>query len=172
MARKVSLREFQQDLTRRLSEAAATTTQAARLGVQSGADFWLVRLDEAGEVIPMPQLGIVPLTREWFRGLVNIRGNLYSVIDFARFAGGGPTGEGADARLLLVADRYQMSAALLVSRMLGLKSLEALTAEPRQPEDPAWCAGRYTDNEGRLWRELAVGDLVYHHDFLEAGVPA
>jgi twitching motility protein PilI len=172
MARKVSLREFQQDLTRRLTEAAATSTHAARLGVQSGDHLWLVRLDEAGEVIPPPALATVPLTHEWFRGLVNIRGNLYSVIDLARFGGGEPTREGADARLLLVAERYQMSTALLVSRMLGLKSLEALTSEPRQPEDPAWCAGRYTDNEGRLWRELAVGDLVYHHDFLEAGVQA
>jgi twitching motility protein PilI len=170
MTRKVSLREFQQDLTRRLSEAAATTTQAARLGVQSGADFWLVRLDEAGEVIPMPTLATVPLTREWFRGLVNLRGNLYSVIDFARFAGGEPTTDGADVRLLLVADRFHMSAALLVSRMLGLKSMQAFTPQPAQPEDPAWCAGRCTDDEGRLWRELAVGDLVYHHDFLEAGV--
>jgi twitching motility protein PilI len=170
MARKVSLREFQQDLTRRLSEAAATTTQAARLAVQSGADFWLVRLDEAGEVIPMPTLATVPLTCDWFRGLVNLRGNLYSVIDFAQFARGEPTTEGADVRLLLVADRFHMSAALLVSRMLGLKSMQAFTPQPAQPDDPAWCAGRYTDDEGRLWRELSVGDLVYHHDFLEAGV--
>jgi twitching motility protein PilI len=170
MARKVSLREFQQDLTRRLSEAAATTTQAARLSVQSGADFWLVRLDEAGEVIPMPTLARVPLTRDWFRGLVNLRGNLYSVIDLAQFGRGEPTTEGADVRLLLVADRFHMSAALLVSRMLGLKNMQAFTPQPAQPDDPPWCAGRYADDEGRLWRELSVGDLVYHHDFLEAGV--
>jgi twitching motility protein PilI len=170
MARKTSLREFQQDLTRRLSEAAATSTQSARLGMQAGADFWLVRLEEAGEVIPLPALATVPLTREWYRGLVNLRGNLYSVIDLARFSGGEPTSDGADVRLLLVAERYHMSAALLVSRMLGLKSLETLAPQPTQGDDPAWCAGRYTDDEGRVWRELAVGDLVYHHDFLEAGL--
>jgi twitching motility protein PilI len=170
MARKVSLREFQQDLTRRLSEAAAVSTQTARLGVQSGEDFWLVPLDEAGEVIPVPALAAVPLTRDWFRGLVNIRGNLYSVIDLARFGGGDPTRDGADTRLLLVAERYHMSAALLVSRMLGLRSAQALTMQPREADDPPWCAGRYTDADGRLWRELAVNELVYHHDFLEAGV--
>lgn len=169
MPRKISLREFQQDLTRRLSEAAATSSQTARLGVQAGEDFWLVRLDEAGEVIPLPAMATVPLTREWFRGLVNLRGNLYSVIDFARFAGAEPTREGPDVRLLLVADRYHMSAALLVSRMLGLKNLQSLVPQPARDDDPPWSAGRYGDDEGRVWRELAVGDLVYHHDFLEAG---
>jgi hypothetical protein len=42
--------------------------------------------------------------------------------------------------------------------------------QPAHADDPVWCAGRYTDDEGRPWRELAVGDLVYHHDFLEAGL--
>jgi twitching motility protein PilI len=170
MGRKVSLREFQQDLTRRLTEAAATPSQSARLGVQAGDDYWLVRLEEAGEVVPPPALAAVPLTRHWFRGLANIRGNLYSVIDFARFCGGEATRESAEVRLLLVSDRYHMSAALLVSRMLGLKSLQHLAPQAAQRGDPSWAAARYGDGEGRTWRELAMSELVYHHDFLEAGV--
>ncbi|MBX6394019.1 MAG: chemotaxis protein CheW, partial [Burkholderiales bacterium] len=80
MARKVSLREFQQALVRRLNEAQASEAVSARLGVQVGGELWLLRLNEVGEVIPPPAITPVPLTRHWFRGLTNIRGNLYTVV--------------------------------------------------------------------------------------------
>ena len=48
MARRISLREFQQDLVRRLNEAAAADAPSARLGVQVGTELWLVKLEEAG----------------------------------------------------------------------------------------------------------------------------
>ena len=91
MARRISLREFQQDLVRRLNEAAASEAPSTRLGVQIGGELWLVRLEEAGEVIPLPPFVAVPLTRPWFRGLANIRGNLFSVVDLSAFHGGDPT---------------------------------------------------------------------------------
>lgn len=169
MARKVSLREFQQDLVRRLSEAASAATPSARLGIQAGDEYWLVRLEEAGEVIPVPPLTPVPLTRRWFRGLVNIRGNLYSVIDFAHFCGAEPTRESGDNRLVLVSDRYSTSAALLVSKMLGLRGLQQLQGAPAASDDRPWSVARYVDAEGRPWRELGMSDLVYNNDFLEAG---
>ena len=107
MARRVSLREFQQDLVRRLNEAAAADAPSARLGVQVGSEVWLVRLEEASEVIPVPAIANVPLTQGWFRGLANIRGNLFSVIDLSAFQGGEPTPQTPDSRLLLVAERYR-----------------------------------------------------------------
>ena len=35
----------------------------------------------------MPAIATVPLTQPWFLGVANIRGNLYSVVDFAGFVG-------------------------------------------------------------------------------------
>jgi twitching motility protein PilI len=169
MARRVSLREFQQDLSRRITEAAATNAPAARLGVQVGADLWLVRLDEAGEVIPVPPIAPVPLTYPWFRGLANVRGNLLSVIDLAGFHGGELTPFTPDTRLLIVAERYQMSAALLVNRMLGLRNLQHFEPQPRIG-DRSWESACYAEREGRLWRELAMSDLVYHRDFMQTGL--
>jgi twitching motility protein PilI len=169
MARKVSLREFQQALVRRLSEAATSAAPSARLGILSGGDHWLVRLEEAGEVIPVPRLTPVPLTRRWFRGLANIRGNLYSVIDYAMFCGGEPTHETPDCRLLLVSDRYHMNAALLVSKMLGLRNIQGFEAQAGAEGERPWASTRYIDGEGRAWRELSMSDLVYNNDFLEAG---
>jgi twitching motility protein PilI len=170
MARRISLREFQQDLVRRLNEAAAAAeAPAARLGVQIGNELWLVRLEEAGEVIPVPAIASVPLTRPWFRGLGNIRGNLYSVVDLAAFQGGEPIGQTPDARLLLVAERYNTSAALMVNRMLGLRNLQQF--QPRGAGGGrAWESRQYVDKDGQMWRELNMNELVYHHDFLQAGL--
>jgi twitching motility protein PilI len=169
MARRISLREFQQDLVRRLNEAAAADAPSARLGVQVGDELWLVRLEEAGEVIPVPPIAHVPLTRPWFRGLANIRGNLFSVIDLAAFQGREATPQTPDARLLLVAERYNMSAALLVNRMLGLRNLQAFETQAGRAER-AWERGRFVDREGQLWRELGMNELVYNEDFLQAGL--
>jgi twitching motility protein PilI len=169
MARRISLREFQQDLVRRLTEARVSTeTPSARLGVQVGGEYWLVRLDEAAEVMPPPPLVPVPLTRPWFRGLTNIRGNLYSVIDLAQFQGGPETLATPDCRLLLVGEKYHMAAALLVGRMLGLRNLNALERREATPQRP-WEQAHYVDNEGREWRELGMEALVYSGEFLQAG---
>ena len=85
MANRISLREFQRDLASRLQTAARSAAAASLLGIQSGADFWLLTLLDAGEIIPLPTLTPVPLTKSWFCGVANIRGNLYSVIDFSAF---------------------------------------------------------------------------------------
>jgi twitching motility protein PilI len=169
MARRISLREFQQDLVRRLNEAAAADAPSSRLGVQVGDELWLVKLEEAGEVIPVPPIARVPLTKPWFRGLANIRGNLFSVIDLAAFQGREATPATPDARLLLVADRYNMSAALLVNRMLGLRKLQQFEDQPGRGQQ-AWESARFVDRDGRLWRELSMNELVYDGEFLQAGI--
>jgi len=169
MARRISLREFQQDLVRRLNEAAAADAPSARLGVQVGDELWLVKLEEAGEVIPVPPIAHVPLTRPWFRGLANIRGNLFSVIDLPAFQGREPTPMTPDARLLLVAERYNMSAALLVNRMLGLRNLQQFESQPGT-NDRTWEGGRFVDRDGQVWHELSMNELVYNDEFLQAGV--
>jgi twitching motility protein PilI len=169
MARRVSLREFQQDLVRRLNEAAAADAPSARLGVQVGPEVWLVRLEEASEVIPVPAIAPVPLTQGWFRGLANIRGNLFSVIDLSAFQGGEPTPPTPDSRLLLVAEHYHLNAALMVNRMLGLRNLKHFEPRPREVAR-AWEAGRFADKDGHIWRELSMNELVYSEGFLQVGL--
>lgn len=169
MAKRISLREFQQNLVHRLSEAAAATdAPAARLGVEVGGERWLMRLEEAGEVMPVPPIAPVPLMRSWYRGLTNIRGSLYSVVDFAAFQGGADTSLTPEARLILVADRFSMGAALLVGRMLGLRNINSLERQEEAPRR-VWESGCYRDGDGQLWRELVMSELVFDNDFLQAG---
>lgn len=169
MAKHISLREFQQALAAKLAEAGAETAPHARLGVQAGARLWLIRLDEAGEVSPLPAVTPVPLTRQWFLGLANIRGNLAGVVDFAGFTGEPPAERSPECRLVLVAERFGAHSGLLVARMMGLRNIHQLKAEEGGAERP-WIRGVFRDPEGRRWYELDIGVLVAHGDFLQVGL--
>ena len=170
MARQGSLKEFQEALAQRLREAAQAEP-SSRLGFEAGARRYLVRLEDAGEVLPVPEMTPVPLTKPWFLGLANVRGTLVCVVDFAAFCGDPPSVPGADARLVLLADRFGAQCALLVSRMLGLKSLRSL-----EPLDGAsgkpWLGACYIERgaEDRSeWREIELDALAQDEDFLQAG---
>jgi twitching motility protein PilI len=166
MATRTSLRDYQHDLVERLRGAEAGTRAASKLGLRVGETPWLVDLTEAGELIPVPPITAVPLTRPWFKGVVNVRGNLYNVVDLPAFLGGAPVTAGGEARLLLLAERFLMRSALLVDGSLGLQDAGALTLEADAPSASPWIRGVYADRSGRRWRELDVHQLVQHAAFL------
>lgn len=169
MARKISLRQFQEHLAARLSSAARGQAAAGLLGVQAGSRLWLLNLSDSGEIIPSLHLAPVPLTKPWFAGIANIRGSLYSVADLSAFLGGDPTPYNANVRLLLVGTRYGSNAALLVNRSLGLKNLETLTPAEPDASLPVWGRECYTDGDGRTWHKLNLKELLADPDFMQIG---
>ncbi len=168
MAKKISLREFQEHLAARLTSAAQGKASAALLGVQTGSDYWLLNLSDSGEIVPLPPLTSVPLTKPWYAGIANIRGNLYSVADFSALRGGEATPMNAASRLLLIGTRHGSNAALLVNRMLGLKNPDQFTAVADANPHP-WESGRVVDNDGREWKKLNVRALLADPEFMEIG---
>ncbi len=169
MAKKGSLREFQAHLAARLA-GVGEQSAAGLLGVQSGVDYWLLKLSDSGEVIPLPPLTSVPLTKSWFVGIANIRGNLYSVVDFSAFQGKATTAQNSGSRLLLIGTRHGSNAALLVTRTLGLRNVDDLRPAPADPDAAAWANDAYTDNEGRRWKMLNVRQLLADENFMDIGV--
>ena len=169
MARRTGLREFQLSVAERIRNAATRTTLSSKLGFQVGAENWFVSLSQVNEVIPVPPIVGVPLTHSWFRGVANIRGNLYSVLDFSAFKGADPTPPGVERRVILVSDRLVAGSGLLVSRMLGLRNPEQFTAAQRPGDAAPWVAGAYTDAGGTRWFELDLPALVREQRFLEVG---
>ncbi|MBI3716278.1 MAG: chemotaxis protein CheW [Betaproteobacteria bacterium] len=169
MARKTSLREFQQNVAQRLRDLSSRKTVASKLGFQVGADHWLVTLADVSEVIPVPNFVRVPRTMAWFRGVSNIRGKLYSVVDFSAFQGADAIGPGMERRVILINERLIEGSALLVTRMLGLRNPETLTTEPSVADAPPWEGGRFRDPAGTVWRELDVAKLAIEPRFLEVG---
>jgi twitching motility protein PilI len=169
VARQISLREFQQSLAQRLRDAQTEAEPTSRLGVLAGSGNWLLKLDDAGEMLPLPEVSAVPLTRPWYLGLANIRGVLASVVDFSAFTGGEPIARTPECRLLLIAERFQSFSGLVISRMMGLKNIQSMQPVEEKASRP-WIAGAFRDDEGRLWHELNIGALVAHEDFLHVGV--
>ncbi|MDR0997303.1 MAG: chemotaxis protein CheW [Zoogloeaceae bacterium] len=170
MAKRTSLREFQEYLTRRLTGVAAAKTLSSFLAVQAGDESsrWLLPLSDAGEVVSIPALACVPLTKKAFLGLANIRGNLYAVTDFPAFLGKEATPLNSPAaRLLLVGTRHGNNVALLVSRLLGLRRPEDLTEMPLPADAPVWAGAAYQDAQGNDWRLLDVAKLLQDPYFMD-----
>jgi twitching motility protein PilI len=170
MARKTSLRDFQAYLATRLTNAALGMGAASWLGVEAGGESWLVDLSDGGEIVQSTQLAAVPLTHPWFVGIANIRGNLHAVTDLSLFRGGPPIAQNANARLLLIGARYGVNAALLVSRMLGLKNPEDFTPQSTDQSMPTWGKARFSDTHGNIWHKLSVRDLLADQAFMNIGV--
>ena len=168
MAEKPSLRDYQRTLSARLVNPAAGQS-ASKLGVQAGSSRWLVDLADTSEVIPAPRVFRVPLTRDWFLGVTNIRGNLYSVVDFRAFIEGVATGVTEDSRLLLIADKYRIYCGLLVERVLGLYRDEQLSVDNDAHAAP-WTTTQFVDLQSQQWRHLGTQQLVAHPEFLHVGI--
>jgi twitching motility protein PilI len=100
-----------------------------------GADNWFVALHQVSEVIPVPPMVQVPRTQPWFRGVANVRGNLYSMVGLLRLPGPRRDrpghGEARDPGFGALVG----GAGLLVSRMLGLRNPEQFNSRlvPSRP---------------------------------------
>jgi twitching motility protein PilI len=167
MARRTNLRQFQEDLARRIASADRAASAGSRLAFKTGGLSWLVALPDAGEVLAVPTLTAVPLTRGWLRGMANVRGNLYTVTDLSVFDGGAPLQASTRNRLLLVGQRHAINAALLVELVLGLRDVNDFTLQPADTQARAWVKATYVDRSGTVWHELDVPALLHTAQFLD-----
>lgn len=171
--RRTRLREFQAQLVERMQAASTDNqSQTRRLGLASGGSYWLLDLQEAGEIVHMGPITRVPLTRDWYAGLTNIRGNLVSVIDFARFLGLPATPVDKDSRVVAFAPGLAFNCGLLVSRVMGLRNLADMSADDAVRDEALapWATAAWRDRDGRLWTELKLSEIVQDPQFLHVGL--
>ena len=164
MSKRLNLREFQQNLSNRIQAKGSAGDQVSTLGVQIAGQYWLVDMENISEVLPLPPLTRVPLSKPWFRGVANIRGNLYCVADMAAYQHKGEAAGGIASRVLLVAERHAFNAALLVDRVLGLRDARAWRQSDAEGQI------EYRDEQGVSWRKLDVAGLLDQADFLQVGI--
>ena len=167
-SRQGSLREFQARLTEKLRVAASMPTRQSRLGLMIGQDRYLVKLEDAGEIVPVPAMTSVPLTADWFRGVCNLRGSLHSVTDLNRFGGGTFTVLDRDSRLLALGGKLNFNAGILVTRMLGLRSVDQMTVSAPANDD-SWRGAVMKDADGVTWQEINLGSLARDEKYLLVG---
>jgi len=156
----------------------------AWLGVRAGALNLLIPVGEVVEVVNPGPCTPVPLTLPCFRGLHNVRGTLYSVIDMPALLGFAPVPAGPEARLLLLAPQRIRNTALLVNRLSGMQADDALVEAEGAASVPAGqllrragmalaLGGSWLDARQAEWRVLDVAVLVALPEFLDvAAMPA
>lgn len=171
-SRRTRLREFQARLVERMhAVSSGAETQANQLGVMIGQTRWLLNLQEAGEIVSVGAITKVPLTRDWFLGLTNIRGSLISVIDLARFRGLPPTPIDKESRVIAFAPSLSFNSGLLVSRVMGLRNLIDMELQPDAEASVApWATRRYVDRDSQVWTELDLSLIVQDPQFLQVGL--
>ena len=174
--RRSRLRQYQVQLLERMQAAKTGANVGGReLGVLIGGRLCLLDLTQIGEIVPLQPVTPVPLTRDWYLGLANIRGNLTGVIDLGRYQGRAVDDTAAsERRLITFAPGLGFNCALLIGRVLGLRKLADMRAvagvDAADAEGaPAWCGQHFDDAEGRHWTRIDLAQLVRDPAFLQVG---
>ncbi|MBI3228741.1 MAG: chemotaxis protein CheW [Burkholderiales bacterium] len=171
-ARRTRLREFQSQLLARMQAArSGADTRISQLGVIMGGQRWLLDLTEASEIVSVGAITPVPLTHDWYLGLANIRGNLISVIDFARFQGLPPTPINNESRIIAFAPGLSFNSGLLVSKVVGLRNVAEMELRANTAQDTqVWSSHCYRDKEEQTWTVLDLSLVVQDNRFLHVGL--
>lgn len=176
MANREALRELQNRLSDRLQAARVQGIGASWLAVEAGGQRLLLPLAQSGEIFPLTPLQRVPYTHEWFVGVANLRGGLFGVVDLAAFlTGQAPVVRGDmarnDARLVALNPALEVNAALLIDRLVGLRSPEGFAEVIAPPAgQPAHLTTVFVETSGARWQELNLQLLAQSTPFLSIGV--
>jgi len=172
MANREALRELQARLASRLQAARTEGMSVAWLAVRVGGKNLLFPLGQSGEIFPLTSLQPVPYARPWFRGVLNIRGGLYGVVDLAGFVAsdmGSVRAEPASQDLSVVTLNValEVNCALQVDGLLGLRGADAFTSSSAaEPGAPAYFGNQFLDSAGEQWQEIDLRILSQTPQFL------
>ncbi len=176
MANREALRELQARLASRLQTARATGTSVAWLAVHAGGSNYLLPLSQSGEIVPFTQYQPVPYACAWFRGVVNVRGGLYGVVDLTAFlaAISGQTDAATaalDTVIVTLNPALDVNCALQVDSLSGLRGPEAF-AHSRAPAagSPSFFGNVLVESTGLAWQEIDLRALALSPQFLSISV--
>ncbi|MDO8450122.1 MAG: chemotaxis protein CheW [Rhodoferax sp.] len=172
MANREALRELQTRLASRLQAARSEGVSASWLAVRAGESNYLFPLAQSGEIFPLANIQLVPYSRPWFMGVVNLRGGLYGVVDLATFMGDGSMRARseqslAESSVITFNAALELNCALMVDGLAGLRKREAFTDATVPPEgSPVFFGNRFTDLNGMHWQEINLRSLSQLPEFL------
>ncbi|WP_395669819.1 chemotaxis protein CheW [Rhodoferax sp.] len=173
MANREALRELQARLATRFEAAQSIASETVWLAVQAGGANYLLPLVQSGEIFSIGNVHRVPHTQAWFFGVVNLRGNVYAVVQLATFLAGNShpghrpaIGEGVSAITLNPA--LELNCALQVDALCGLRGPEVFHASDAPATNAAPFFGRrFMDANGVQWQEIDLRALAQSPEFLD-----
>jgi twitching motility protein PilI len=179
MAKREALRELQTRLAKRLQAAQSEGLSVSWLAVRAGGRNYLLPLGQSGEIVSLSNPQAVPYAKDWFKGVLNIRGSLFGVVELGRFvaSSGGPvalpaspSANAAEASVVTLNTQLEVNCALQVDSLAGLRGAEAFVSIAPAPEGaPGYFGPCHVDGQGQRWQEINLRTLAQSPLFLSIG---
>ncbi len=125
-----SLKAFQQlqELTKKtkVEKNIAIISETRKTFLSVGIDQKKIYIDtiDVGEVMHQVKASLVGHTASWFKGLVKVQGDIYSLIDISPFLETAPVSE-KSSYVVALSQQYN-NVALIVDNLFGLQSVEEI----------------------------------------------
>ncbi|MDB6097811.1 MAG: twitching motility protein PilI [Gammaproteobacteria bacterium] len=170
--------ELLKELEKRSRSVAASSVAEAETGQEwvgvafrMGGETFLVAREETREVLGYPAVVTrIPGTKNWVKGLANVRGALIPMLDLRQFLGSGATTTGRNTRIVVVNHR-DIPAGLMVDEVLGFRRFAESEFNAEAPPTVIRCdsylAGAFRRG-GEVWPVLSLKSLVESQSFLQA----
>ncbi len=137
------------------------------IGFRIAEHKFVVSMEFVREIMKYPSTSQVPGSKEWVRGIANIRGNLLPVFDLHGFLCEKTTQIKRETRILSIA-KDKLSAGLIVDEIYGMKYFDQLNYDARIQHDVSWknfLKGGY-ELDGENWVVFNMRQLIESRDFL------
>lgn len=138
------------------------------LAVKAAEFAFLIPLDHSGEIFPWATPHLVPYTKAWFLGVVNLRGALCGVADLSKLMGSVSPPSGAEPTLTVdqcligFHASLEMNTVIAVDKLLGLRSLSDMNPK----SSSATGLKEFVDGSGHVWQEIDMFALARDADFV------
>ena len=138
------------------------TVQAKRYGFKVGDFGFIMAEKEKAEIIDQPAVCPMPNTPIWFKGIINVRGNLVPVFDLKKFL---DMDDGQKSRRMLIIGQGTKAASLLIDDLPEVVEFRKLATDilPLPPILQTHTRRIYFYNQF-IWL-----DLDFHELFTELG---
>jgi twitching motility protein PilI len=166
--KNLAIKDYQRELLKRTQSAQQFDSVSNRyISFWAGGCGWLIRVLDAAEIMPMPLVAPVPGTYDWFRGLVNYRGKLISVIDFDCLLTGKLHSYSRNDRLIVLSNHYPIPCALKVSELRGSFDINFQQKKSNQMSSHLWSDETHVI-DSITWNELSISRMMADPLFLKA----
>lgn len=172
MAKREALRELQARLAKRLQTAQTEGMSVAWLAVKAAGNNYLLPLSQSGEIVAYTAVQVVPYTKAWFHGVINVRGNLVGVVDVGAFLA--TQGHAAktmvavqDASVVTLNAGLEVNVGLRVDALAGLRGNDAFISSSAPTQGaPSYFGQDFVDAQGQHWQALDLRVLAQTPAFL------
>lgn len=167
------LRLADRGIKRQKGEHLSASLQWLGVAFMLGGEQLVAPLGDIAEVLAMPDVTPVPLSKSWMTGVANVRGRLLPITNLNEFLGLSDTKSKVQTRKLLVIDQNKIFSGLLVDEVLGIQTFNQRQYEPvgLSAESPlaAYIHGRFRQNE-QVWYIFMPNLLAEDPRYLEAAL--